>query len=62
MKEEKIYTFKELAEMGISLNTLRDRFYKYPEKYGVKSFEKVTYVKGIDEETFNAKWKHLIRK
>lgn len=62
MKRNKIYTFKELVEMGISLNTVRDRFYKYPEKFGVKNFEKITYVKGVDEETFQAKWKHLIRK
>lgn len=60
--EEKIYTFKELQDMGISVPTLRDRFYKYPEKYGVKKYKKVLEVKGVDQETFEAKWKHLIRK
>ena len=61
-KTTKLYTYKDLAKMGISLNTLRDRFYKYPEKYGIKWYDKVIKVKAIDEDTFNEKWKHLIRK
>lgn len=56
----KIYTFKDLQEMGININTLRERFYRFPRKYGVKNYKKISRIKGINEETFHKQWEHLL--
>lgn len=61
MKEDKIYTYTDLLELGISRNTLKDRFYKFPDKYGVKKYKKTIEVKGVNQEAFDAKWKHLVK-
>lgn len=57
---KRIYTFKDLENMGVNTNTLKQRFYVFPEKYGVKNYEVKTSIKGIDDETLRTRWKNLI--
>lgn len=59
---KKYYTIGELHKMGISINTLKQKFYKDdPKKWGITIGKVWRMEKVVSEESFQKYFKHLIK-